>query len=170
MFDLKKFVRDIPDFPKQGIVFRDISPLLSNIDVFFHVVETMAGQWVEEEVQCIGMLDARGFIFGTALAVELGCPFFMIRKAGKLPGSVYSETYSLEYGGNTLELQKGVFKQDAKVLLVDDVLATGGSAAAGARLIQKAGGQVLGLATLIELTYCNGRENFKHPVTTCLTY
>lgn len=168
--DLKKFVRDVPNFPDNKTIFRDISPLLADVEAFNKAIDLMSGPWQEEDITAIGMLDARGFIFGTALAIDLGVPFFMIRKKGKLPGAVIEDGYDLEYGSNILEIAEGTFEKDAKVLLVDDVLATGGSAAAAARLVHRLGGEVVGLATLLELTYCNGREVFKHSVTAVMTY
>src|SRR5688572_22877384 len=102
--DLKKYVRDIPNFPKPGIIFRDIAPLLADVEAFNEAIDQMTDRWLEEEVGAIGMLDARGFIFGTAMAVDLGVPLFMIRKPRKLPGEVIEESYDLEYGSNTLAL------------------------------------------------------------------
>ena len=168
--NLRKYIRDVPDYPKPSIVFRDIAPLLADPEAFNHSIDLMVTPWREEDIDCIGMLDARGFIFGSAMALDMGLPFFMIRKTGKLPGDTHIEEYDLEYGKNSLCVQKGAFKKGAKVLLVDDVLATGGSAAAAGKLISKNGGEVLGLATLIELSYCPGRKIFKYPVTSCIVY
>lgn len=168
--DLKKYIRDVPNYPKESIVFRDIAPLLADPEAFNHAVDMIAKPWLEEEIDSIGMLDARGFIFGTAVASDLGLPFFMIRKQGKLPPPVLIEQYSLEYGGDCITISPDAVKRGDRVLLLDDVLATGGTAAAAARLIAKAGGEVVGLAALIELSYCPGRAMFKHPVTACVVY
>lgn len=169
-YDLRAYVRDVPNFPKEGIVFRDIAPLLADPDVFNYAIDTMVMPWLEEEFTHVGMLDARGFVFGTALAVDLGLPFFMIRKSGKLPGLVAEDSYDLEYGKNTLSIAHNAFEKESRVLLVDDVLATGGSAAAAARLVSQLGGEVVGLAVLMELTYCEGRKTFKHPVKASIVY
>ena len=169
--DLRGFIRSVPDFPKPGVTFRDISPLLADVDAFNYAIDKIVEPWQGEEIDAIGMLDARGFIFGTAVAIDLGLPFFMIRKAGKLPGTVAHDNYELEYGSNRIEMSHdAITVSGTKVLLVDDVLATGGTAAAAARLIHKVGGDVVGLATLMELTYCEGRKTFKHAVTSCLVY
>lgn len=168
--DLRNYVRDVPNFPKEGIIFRDIAPLLADVEAFNHAIDLISKPWLDEDITAIGMLDARGFIFGTAVAMDLGLPFFMIRKPGKLPGPTLGDVYSLEYGHNSLSISKDAFEEGAKILLVDDVLATGGSAAAAARLIHHNKGEVVGLATLMELTYCKGRSVFKHPITSCLVY
>jgi len=168
--DLRNFIRDVPNFPKEGILFRDIAPLLANPEAFNYAVDMIAKPWIDEEIDSIGMLDARGFIFGTVIAADLGLPFFMIRKEGKLPPPVLLEQYSLEYGGGCITISPDAVKPKDRVLLVDDVLATGGTASAAARLITKNGGEVLGLATLAELSYCEGRKVFKYPITSCLVY
>jgi adenine phosphoribosyltransferase len=166
-YDLCKF---IDDKPHNGVVFKDIGPVMRDVDVFNYAIDVMVRPWLEEDISAIGMLDARGFIFGTAIAIDLGVPFFMIRKSGKLPGPVHEEDYSLEYGKSTIAIAHDAFEEGSRVLLVDDVLATGGTAAAAARLVTRAGGEVVGLAALIELSYCKGREVFKHPISACVVY
>lgn len=167
--DLRNYIRDDETFIK-GVIFRDIAPLLADVEAFNYAIDKIAEPWLHEEITSIGALDARGFIFGTAVAIDLGLPFFMIRKPRKLPGPVHEEEYTLEYGTNTLAMSQNAFESGARILLVDDVLATGGSAAAAARLVAKGGGEVVGLATLMELSYCNGRNVFKQAVTSCIVY
>lgn len=157
MKNLDAFIRPVPDFPKPGILFRDISPLLKNPKAFAEVIDELAKRW-EGKADAIAALDARGFIFGSALAVKLGLPLSMVRKQGKLPGDCYQESYGLEYGKDTVELQKDTFPKDARVLVVDDLLATGGTAAAACALVERAGGSVVGCAFVIELADLEGRS------------
>lgn len=157
MKNLDAFIRPVPDFPKPGILFRDISPLLKNPKAFAEVIDELAKRW-EGKADAIAALDARGFIFGSALAVKLGLPLSMVRKQGKLPGDCYQESYGLEYGKDTIELQKDTFPKDARVLVVDDLLATGGTAAAACALVERAGGSVVGCAFVIELADLEGRS------------
>lgn len=157
MKNLDAFIRPVPDFPKPGILFRDISPLLQNPKAFAEVIDELAKRW-EGKADAIAALDARGFIFGSALAVKLGLPLSMVRKQGKLPGDCYQESYGLEYGKDTVELQKDAFPKGARVLVVDDLLATGGTAAAACALVERAGGSIVGCAFVIELADLEGRS------------
>lgn len=154
--DLRPYIRTIPDYPKEGILFRDISPLLASREALREVIEMLALEW--DGVDAIAMLDARGFIFGSALAFHLGVPCAMIRKRGKLPGETTATAYSLEYGSNEVEMQVDAFPPGTRVLVVDDLLGTGGTAAAAGELISRIGSYVAGYAFVIELEDLHGRE------------
>ena len=153
-------IRSIPDWPQPGVTFRDITPLLADADGLPYVLEGLVSGLAEAEVLEMNMVagvEARGFILGAPLATRLGVGFVPVRKQGKLPGDVHSETYALEYGSATLELQVGAVAAGHKVVLVDDVLATGGTAAAAASLLAAAGAEVVALACLLEIGALNGR-------------
>jgi adenine phosphoribosyltransferase len=154
--DLRTYIKDVPDFPKPGIMFRDISPLLASPEAMFSVTTEFMREW-SGEVDAIAALDARGFIFGTALATILELPLVMVRKHGKLPGKTVCASYDLEYGSNTIEIPADAFKKGARVLIVDDVLATGGTASAAGQLVAKVGAEIAGYAFVIELSALNGR-------------
>jgi adenine phosphoribosyltransferase len=156
--ELKQYVREIPGYPQPGIVFRDITPLLADKDRFREVVELMSKRWTEGRPDLVAAIEARGFIPGAAIAVKLNAGFVPIRKTGKLPWKTIAESYQLEYGTDQLELHSDAVKPGQKVLIVDDVLATGGTAAAAVRLIRKLGGDVLGVQVLIELEDLGGRQ------------
>jgi adenine phosphoribosyltransferase len=156
--ELKKYIRDVPDYPQKGIIFRDITPILANKEIFPEVVELMSRAWASEKPDLVAAIEARGFIPGAAVAVKLNAGFVPIRKVGKLPWSVISESYQLEYGTDQLEVHSDAVQPGQKVLIVDDVLATGGTASAAVRLMRKLGAQVLGVQVLIELSYLAGRE------------
>ncbi len=168
--DLKQFITAIPNFPKNGVLFRDMSPLLAHPEAFTETISQMKNYWVGKSITKIGAFDARGFIFGSTLAHEMGIPFFMLRKKGKLPGKTISISYGLEYGKDILEMQGNAIDKNDIVLLVDDVLATGGTARAGANLIETCGGKVAGLATVMELDSLNGRKVFGYDVQALITY
>ncbi|AKC85416.1 adenine phosphoribosyltransferase [Pseudoxanthomonas suwonensis] len=150
-------IRDVPDFPSPGIVFKDIAPLLADADAFAAMLAALAGPWRGAGIDAVAGIESRGFILGAALARELDAGFVPLRKPGKLPGAVLEEAYALEYGNDRLQLQAEAMPPGARVLLVDDVLATGGTLAAGARLLQRQGAQVVGAAVLIELAVLQGR-------------
>lgn len=156
--DLEQYIRDIPDFPKEGIVFKDITPLLATPEGFRGAIDTIADAYANAGITKVMGAEARGFIFGGALAYKLGAGFVPARKPGKLPWSTTTHTYELEYGTDTLEVHTDAFSHDDVVLIVDDVLATGGTAAAKAALVEKMGARVAGFAFLLELDFLSGRE------------
>jgi adenine phosphoribosyltransferase len=156
--ELKRYVRDVPDFPQPGIIFRDITPLLGRKELFREVVGMMSRRWNDDPPDLVAAIEARGFIPGAAIAVKLNAGFVPIRKAGKLPWKTISDAYQLEYGANELQVHSDAVVPGQKVLIVDDVLATGGTAAAGVRLIRKLGGEVIGVQVLIELEALGGRK------------
>jgi adenine phosphoribosyltransferase len=159
--DLTRYIRRIPDWPKKGILFRDITPLLADAKAFAAAVKQLSSQFKDAAVDYVAAVEARGFIFGSAVASELGAGFIPIRKKGKLPGATESVTYDLEYGQDTLEVHKDSIEKGAKVLMVDDLLATGGTMAASCELIKKLGGKIKGIAFLIELSDLGGRDKLK---------
>jgi adenine phosphoribosyltransferase len=150
-------IRDVPDYPQPGVVFKDITPLLADGETFTAVVEHLARS-VEGPVDLVAGMEARGFILGAPVATALGAGFVAVRKVGKLPGPTLAASYDLEYGTATVELQPETVPSGARVLVVDDVLATGGTAAATARLLEDAGGTVVGLSFLMELEFLHGRK------------
>jgi adenine phosphoribosyltransferase len=156
--DLKRYIRDVPDYPQKGIIFRDITPLLGDKQIFREVVELMAKAWAADPPELVAGVEARGFIPGAAIAVRLGAGFVPIRKTGKLPWTTVVESYDLEYGTDQLEVHSDAVQPGQKVLIVDDVLATGGTASAAVRLMRKLGADVVGVQVLIELGYLDGRE------------
>lgn len=159
--DLKKYIRDIPDFPKKGIIFKDISPLLGNHRAFQEAIDLLAERFRNEKIESIIAVEARGFIFGSALAYKLGVGFVPIRKKGKLPYQTKSITYQLEYGTDTLEMHSDAVSPKARVLIVDDVLATGGTVRAVVDLLKQHGAVIVGVVSLIELTFLKGRDRLK---------
>jgi len=156
--ELKDFIRDIPDFPKAGIVFRDITPLLQDPGALSLAVEFMTHPYRSQHIDAVVGAESRGFIFGTAVARNLTAGFVPIRKPGKLPGHKISLTYELEYGTDTLEIHSDSIKPGQRVLMVDDLLATGGTMRACCELVEKLGGDIVGVAFLIELLSLRGRE------------
>jgi adenine phosphoribosyltransferase len=160
--DLKAAIRDVPDFPEDGILFKDISPVLSDIQLFRRTLDALAADWGHVDV-VVGM-ESRGFLFGPGIAERLGAGFALARKAGKLPHATVSVDYALEYGTATLEMHIDALKTGQRVLIVDDLLATGGTAAATQALIEKLGGDVVGFAFVIELDFLNGRDKLSAPV------
>ena len=159
--ELKDYIRDIPDWPKQGILFRDITPLLAEPKAFRTAVEMMAADYIDKGIQYVAAVEARGFIFGSAVADKLNAGFVPVRKRGKLPFTTESITYELEYGSSTIEVHKDAVPAGAKVLMVDDLLATGGTIEAACNLIEKIGGKVAGVVFLIELTGLKGIDKLK---------
>lgn len=161
--DLRPFVRDIPDYPKPGILFRDLTPLFGDPGALRDAVRALADPFRERGVERVIGIESRGFILGAPVALELGAGFVPVRKAGKLPSETIAETYELEYGTDTVEIHSDALRPDERVLLVDDLLATGGTAAATLRLAQKVGADVVGCAFLVELEALGGRKALGHP-------
>lgn len=157
MIDYESLITDIPDYPKEGIIFKDITTLLTDGEGFKSAVEDIAAHFAGQGITKVVGTEARGFVFGAPVAVAMGAGFVLVRKPGKLPRETYSQEYELEYGTDTLEMHKDAIGPDDKVLIVDDLIATGGTAIAAAQLIQKAGGTVAGYAFLLELTPFNAR-------------
>jgi adenine phosphoribosyltransferase len=156
--DLRAFIRDVPDFPKKGILFKDISPLLADHHAFRAAVEAMAEPFLDRGVEAVAGIESRGFVFAAAIGLRLGAGVVLVRKKGKLPCKTLSVTYGLEYGSDTLEIHQDALRPGERVLLVDDVLATGGTARASCDLLEKLGASVEGACFLIELGFLNGRE------------
>jgi len=155
---LRSTIRDIPDFPKPGIIFKDLTTLLKNPDAFRFVIDAMAEQFRELRPDYIAAIEARGFIIGPSIAYKLGCGFVPIRKPGKLPYSVERESYALEYGTDSIEIHMDAIEKGKRVVLVDDLLATGGTALAGYRLLTRLGAQVPAVGFIVELGFLNGRS------------
>ena len=169
--DLKAHIRDIPDFPKPGILFRDITPLLGNPAAMQYGIDQLAEQVTDYRVDYIVGIESRGFIFGMPLAYKLGVGFAPVRKPGKLPAAVHAASYALEYGSDTLELHQDAFPTGSRVLIIDDLSATGGTAAATAELIEQTGCTVAGFGFLIELVGLGGRAKLPDvPITVLLQY
>ena len=158
MEDLKKMIREIPDFPKPGILFYDITTLLKDRVGFRSVIDGLKHHYQDVEVDLVLGIEARGFIFAPALAYALGAGFVPVRKPKKLPAECVTVTYDLEYGTDSLQMHKDAIVDGCRVLIVDDLLATGGTAAAAARMVREAGGEVVGLGFVVELTFLNGRQ------------
>jgi len=159
--ELKRYVRDVPDYPQKGIIFRDITPLLGDKRIFREVVDLMSRAWATDPPDLVAAIEARGFIPGAAIAVKLDAGFVPIRKTGKLPWMTVMESYDLEYGTDQLEVHSDAVQPGQKVLIVDDVLATGGTASAAVRLMRKLGADVVGVQVLIELGYLDGRQKLR---------
>ncbi|NEQ69873.1 MAG: adenine phosphoribosyltransferase [Symploca sp. SIO2D2] len=171
--DLKSLIRDIPDFPKPGIVFRDITTLLSNPEGLRYTIDLLAQNCQEAGLKpdyVVG-IESRGFIFGTPLAYQLGAGFVPVRKPGKLPAAVQGVEYQLEYGTDRVEMHQDAFEPGSRVLIVDDLMATGGTAAATAELVQQIGGELLGFGFIIELRDLGGRQKLPNvPILTLIEY
>ena len=158
MSDFSKYIREIPNFPTQGVSFKDISPLLGNGSAFNAAIDVFANRFKSEFIDVIVGIDARGFILGAALAHRLDLGFVPIRKSGKLPFDCYEVTYNLEYGTDTLAIHKDAFPRGSRVLICDDVLATGGTLSASIELVKQLEGDIIGVALLLELTEFEGRK------------
>lgn len=159
--DLKKAIRDVPDFPKKGIIFKDITPLLQDAKLFKKAVDEICGNFEGRKIDTVVSVESRGFILGSAVAYKLGAGFVPVRKKGKLPYKTYSMTYDLEYGQDTLEMHQDAVSKGNKVLIIDDLLATGGTLGAVINLVKKMGGEIAGIGFLIELTFLKGRDKHK---------
>jgi adenine phosphoribosyltransferase len=156
--ELKGLIRDIPDFPQKGIVFKDITPLLADENAFSSVIDLIVVHYGRSNIDKVVGIEARGFILASPVAYHFGAGFVPVRKEGKLPWNSEREEYELEYGTAVLEIHKDAIDPGDRVLIVDDVLATGGTARATARLVERLGGKVVGIATLVELTFLKGRD------------
>jgi adenine phosphoribosyltransferase len=168
---LEKQIRDIPDFPKKGILFKDVTTLLGNKKAFREAIAEMARTLKGKKIDYIVAAESRGFIFGSALAYRLNCGFVPVRKPGKLPAKTYRHTYSLEYGEDSLEIHRDAFVAGSKVVVLDDLLATGGTALASVKLAEKLKGRVTAVVFLIELTFLGGRNKLKkYPVYSLIKY
>ena len=168
---LEKYIRSIPDWPKKGILFRDITPLLAEPKALATAIDALCAGFTEVGIEYVAAVEARGFIFGAAAARKLKAGFVPIRKRGKLPFKTKSVTYDLEYGTDTLEVHSDAVEKGAKVLLVDDLLATGGTMAAACELIEKIGGQIAGISFLIELSELAGRKKLsRYKISTVISY
>jgi adenine phosphoribosyltransferase len=159
---LEKAIRDVPDFPKPGIIFKDITPVLADAELFSMSVQAMASTTNGAEIDKVVGIDARGFIFGAAIANLLGIGFVPVRKAGKLPWMTESESYSLEYGESVIEIHKDAISPGEKIIIVDDLLATGGTAEATLKLVKKLGADIHSACFFIELSFLNGKEKLGH--------
>jgi len=169
--ELKPLIRDIPDFPQPGILFRDITPLLHEPAAFRHVIDHFADHYRDVGLDAIVAIESRGFIFGAPLAANLGLPFVPVRKPGKLPAAHMSVEYSLEYGTSQLDIHEDALHRDAQVLIIDDLLATGGTAMATAKLVELLGARVHSIAFLVELVFLNGRAALRdYEVLSLVTY
>jgi adenine phosphoribosyltransferase len=157
--DLRRFVRDVPDFPKPGILFRDVTPLLGDREALPAAIEALAAPFRNDGIQQVLGIESRGFVLGTPVALALGTGFTLVRKKGKLPYETRSVTYDLEYGTDTVEMHTDAVRPGQRVLIVDDLIATGGTAAAAVKLAREAGAEVVACAFLIELEFLAGRRN-----------
>lgn len=168
---LKANIRDVPDFPRKGIIFKDITPILNDGQLFRLAVTNFAERYQRKSVERIVAIDARGFLFGGALAYLLGIGLTVVRKKGKLPYQSHSIDYDLEYGTGTLEMHIDGVMKNQRVVVIDDLLATGGTAEAAAKLVEQCGGEIVELAFLVELGFLKGRERLaKYPIYSAITY
>lgn len=169
--DLKRFIRDVSDFPQPGILFRDITPLLADAAAFRHAIGSLADEAARRQPTAIVGIESRGFLFGGPVADRLGLPFVPVRKPGKLPAARMSVEYTLEYGENQLDIHADALARGARAFIIDDLLATGGTARAAAKLVELVGADVAGFGFLIELMALNGRERLGgYDITTLLRY
>ncbi len=171
MIDIAPIIRDVPDFPKEGIVFKDITPLLTNPAAMKDIADRLAELFADKQIDLVAGIEARGWIFAPLLAERLGAGFVPIRKPGKLPYKKISRSYGLEYGTNTIEVHTDAVQPGQRVLMVDDLLATGGTMVAACELIEELGGQIAGVAFVIELSFLPGRAKLdKYDVTTLVQF
>lgn len=168
--DLKQKITNIPDWPEPGIIFRDITPLLLDKDAFKYMIDKMAEPYLDNPPDIVAGIDARGFIMASALAYRLGTGLAIIRKAGKLPRKTVKKEYTLEYASNTIEMHEDAIQKGQKVLLVDDVLATGGTMAATIELVEKLGGEIVSVDFLIALKALKGEEKIDYPIKYLIEY
>ncbi len=168
---IRATIRDIADFPKPGVVFKDITPILADAELLRTTIDLLSNRYKESSIDQVAAIDARGFLFGAAVADRLGAGLVLIRKQGKLPYRTFEKTYELEYGEGTLSMHEDALKKDDRVLIIDDLLATGGTAAAAAHLVEQGGGQICEIEFLVELTFLKGRSLLQgYPVHSVITY
>jgi len=158
MDDLKNIIRDIPDFPKKGIIFKDITTLLQDAKSYQRMIDLLSHQYIGEHIDKVVGVEARGFIIGSAMAYKLGAGIVLVRKPGKLPSDTFSKTYDLEYGTDTLEIHQDAIKAGERILIADDLLATGGTMAAVVDLVRSQGGEIVGCCFMAELEFLEGRK------------
>lgn len=171
MRDFKKYIRNVPDFPKKGILFRDITTILNRKKLFEEIIDDLADRYRGKKIDAVVAVESRGFIFGSALAYKLGAALIPVRKKGKLPYKTLSATYALEYGEDTLEIHEDAFKPGSRVLLIDDLLATGGTISAVVELVKKLKAKIVEVAFIIELSELKGRSKMKNvPVYSMVKY
>jgi adenine phosphoribosyltransferase len=169
--EIKNNIRDIPDFPKKGVIFKDITPILQNATLFKYAVDILSSQHKNQDITLVAAIDARGFIFGGAVADKLNVGLVPIRKKGKLPFKTIDQQYDLEYGSETMSMHTDAMSSNDKVLIIDDLLATGGTAAASVNLVKQLGAKVSGISFLIELSFLKGRDKIKdYPVFSSIIY
>lgn len=167
----RALIRDVPDFPRAGILFKDITPVLEHPDALLEVTQLLAADAAQRGAECIVGIESRGFVFGVPVAMALKLPFVMVRKLGKLPYERITEEYALEYGTNTVEMHVDAIKPGQRAYIVDDLLATGGTAAAARRLVERLGGSVAGFGCLIELSFLDGRAALSDlPITALMEF
>lgn len=167
---LKGIIRDVPDFPKPGIVFKDITPILTNAEAFRRVIDSFVERYKGKKIDAIAGVESRGFIFGAPLAYKLGTGCVMIRKKGKLPYKTVEMSYDLEYGSATIEMHVDSVKRGDNVVVIDDLLATGGTAAATCELLKKQGAKIIECAFVVELAFLNGREKLPYDICSLVSY
>jgi adenine phosphoribosyltransferase len=169
--DLKRYIRDLPDYPVKGVIFRDLTPLFKDEKTFRWAISRLAGFYARTKVDLVAAVEARGFIVGAPLALKLGVGFVPLRKPGKLPWKKRKVTYQLEYAQESIEIHEDAVTKGQRVLLVDDLLATGGTASAAAKLVEQLGGEIVGMAFIVELSYLKGRDKLKgYDVKSLLVY
>ena len=169
--DLAKMIRDVPDFPKEGIVFKDITTLIKDPEAFKRAVDLLTEHYSGQQIDLVVAVEARGYIFGAPVAYKLGAGFVPVRKVGKLPAETVRAEYELEYGTDAVEMHRDAIEPGQRVLIIDDLIATGGSAAATAHLVETVGGEVVSIAFLIELTFLEGVDKLKeYDVFTMIEY
>lgn len=168
---LKQYIRDIPDFPEDGIIFRDITTLLADAGAFRTTIDAMVAPYRESRIDKVVVIESRGFIFGTPIAYLLNAGIVPVRKPGKLPAETWTEEYELEYGTNSLEIHKDAIRDNERVIIIDDLLATGGTVEATIRLVERFGGEIIGISVLAELQALKGRDRLgDYPTHSLVTY
>lgn len=158
---VKSAIRDVPNFPKEGIIFKDITPIMMDPNLSIDILDHLVEKYADQKIDVVAGIESRGFLFGYPLAMRLGVPFVLIRKKGKLPYDKISHSYDLEYGSATIEMHTDAIKKGQNVLIHDDLLATGGSAEAAAKLVEKCGGQIASFSFLVSLDFLNGEEKLR---------